>query len=281
VILLANSLLAGLIEPLRMACGVPVICQVQGEDGFMDELPEEWQGRAESLVRGKLQGASKIVAPCASHANEMAERLDHSIDRFTVVPPCVRPPATQAKRTMGSVVRIRHLSSIRRAKGLDLLVDALADLKDQPFDVCVGGKVLEPSYFAELKKRAQSLGVAFSFGGELATSEKAEFLAGCDFMVLPSRLKESRGIVALEALSHGTPIIAPARGIFPELAEVTGGVAVYSSDADLGDTIRRCLKDREEWVRRGAEAARAVAEHYSPRKSAAAAEACFTSAAGL
>jgi glycosyltransferase involved in cell wall biosynthesis len=275
VVVLANSLLAGLIEALANATHAPVFCQVQGEDGFLDELPEGWRAKAENLLREKTKEAAQFIAPCAAHAQDMARRLAQPIERFAIVPPSFRPVAGGYPTRMSAAIRIGHLSSIRRAKGLDLLVEAMSQLADLSLEFTVGGKVLEPAFYAEVIAQAASANVKIEFGGEIAPHDKAAFVAHCDFVVLPSRLRESRGIAALEALALGTPVIAPSTGIFPELAKATGGVAIYRSKNELASTIRACVADHAEWRCRGLEAALRVTERYSSSQAAAAAVACF------
>lgn len=275
VVVLANSLLSGLIGPLRKAAGVPVVCQVQGEDGFLDELPKEWRAKVESILKVKVKEASHYIAPCESHAQDMTARLGLPFERFSIVPPSIRTFAGGCRPRTGGSVRIGHLSSIRRAKGLDLLVDAMAELKDLSLSFLVRGKVLEPEYHTELIAQATRLEVTMDVGGEVLTQDKIAFLTQCDFTVLPSRLNESRGIVALESLALGTPVIAPARGIFPELAQVTGGVALYPLDGSLAQTIRECVIRRDEWRENGLAAARVVGDRYSGETAASAAIACF------
>ncbi len=274
VVILANSLLAGLIEQLKNTTGAVIVCQVQGEDGFLDELPEPWHGRSMALLQDRVKDAEGFIAPCADHAEQMSIRLNQDLAKFFLVPPGVASASAHAKPST-TVTHIGHLSSIRRAKGLDVLVSALAQLHDVPLKVSVRGKVLEPAFYQELVQMVGDAKVNVEFGGEISPHEKRAFLGGCDFLVLPSRLHESRAIVALEALACGTPVIAPATGIFPELAKNTGGVALYSGSDSLSKTIRRCVADKLEWRERGESAALAIAEQYSIAQSAKAAERCL------
>lgn len=275
IVLLANSMLGGLIDPIRLAAKIPVVCQVQGEDGFLDELAEPWREEAGALLRDGVKAAAGFMAPCQAHADEMAERLGVAVNRFCVVSPAVTPFSGALHGHGRTGIRLGHLSSIRHAKGLDLLIAALDELKSMGLKCAVRGKALEPAYLAQLKLRSSAAGIDVNFGTEVAPSDKPAFIAGCDFIVLPSRLRESRGIAALEALALGVPVIAPARGIFPELAQETNGVALYSQDQDLADAIRACIAERAIWRQRGIGAAHRVAERYSMNGSASAALHCF------
>jgi glycosyltransferase involved in cell wall biosynthesis len=207
----------------------------------------------------------------------MAARLKQPFERFSIVPPSVKSPTEPQNGENRGAVRFGHLSSIRWVKGLDLLVTGLSNSRGLDYHLTVRGKVLEPEFFRRVVGQAEAAGIDMHFGGEATPVEKADFFTQCDFLVLPSRLKESRGIAALEALAAGTPVIAPDRGIFSELAEATGGVALYNRDFELAEVLEQCAKNRNEWHARGIAAASAVSQQYPPRISAAAAIDCFTS----
>lgn len=76
----------------------------------------------------------------------MAALLDCPLERFQVLPhpapdrPLLPPPT--------GPFALGYLSSIRRAKGLDLLFEAFRDLPDD-WQLTVGGRVLEPPYHKE------------------------------------------------------------------------------------------------------------------------------------
>lgn len=213
VVIVSNSLLSGIIPALKGACPARILCQVQGEDGFLAELPDPWRGRALDLMKQNSAAADGFLAPCRSHAREMAALLACPLERFQVLPhpaperPLLPPP--DGPLTLG------YLSSIRRAKGLDLLLAAFKDLP-QDWRLIVGGKVLEPSFYKEALAIAKPFGGRIEFLGEVPPGEKEAFFRRIDLFVLPSRLKESRGVATLEALAYGRCVVVPQSGIFAE-----------------------------------------------------------------
>ncbi len=216
LIIVSNSLLSGIIPALKAASQAKVLCQVQGEDGFLAELPEQWRGKALALMRVNSEAADGLVAPCRSHAAEMAKLLSCPLERFQVMPHPApsRPllPQPSGPFTLG------YLSSIRRAKGLDLLLESFRDIPEN-WRLIVGGRVLEPAFYKEVLALAQPLGSRIEFLGEVPPSEKEAFFRRIDLFVLPSRLNESRGVAAMEALSYGRCILVPRSGIFSEWEE--------------------------------------------------------------
>src|SRR5204863_1163598 len=75
VIHLTNSLLSGLAGPLRRRLRVPVVCSFQGEDLFLDGLPESHRQEARSLIRAAAEEIEVFVAASVHHADLMASYL--------------------------------------------------------------------------------------------------------------------------------------------------------------------------------------------------------------
>jgi glycosyltransferase involved in cell wall biosynthesis len=69
--------------------------------------------------------------------------------------------------------------------------------------------------------------------GEIGEAEKSEFLGGAVALLFPIEWPEPFGLVMIEAMSCGTPVIAFNRGSVPEVVEqgVTGFVVETAEDA--------------------------------------------------
>ncbi len=111
------------------------------------------------------------------------------------------------------------LGLIRRYKGVDVLLDAVARLpKDGNWHFVVAGEAWD-GLDRELPVKARQLGIEdrvhFHFGW-LPEAEVPAFLAAADLMVLPYR-SGSQSAVAPIALAHGLPVLVTAVGGLPEL----------------------------------------------------------------
>jgi glycosyltransferase involved in cell wall biosynthesis len=80
--------------------------------------------------------------------------------------------------------------------------------------------------------------------------------------LVPSTTYETFGIVVIEALSHGTPVIVRNRGPLPELAARGGGL-VFDTPAELDAALRAVVSDPGLRDRLAGEAERAFREHWS------------------
>ena len=94
-----------------------------------------------------------------------------------------------------------------------------------------------------------------SFLGEIADEEKAALLGGARALLFPIDWPEPFGMVVIEALSCGTPVIAWNHGSVPELIEdgVTGWI-VDSEDAAV-EAVDPTRRHRSASVPRGLRAA--------------------------
>jgi glycosyltransferase involved in cell wall biosynthesis len=102
-------------------------------------------------------------------------------------------------------------------KGHDVLLDAWVDVvrnhPEKRLVIAGSGSCLE-----NLQQQAATLGIEKSvlFIGHLSAPEVHQWMAAADLFVLPSR-SEPFGIVLLEAMAHGLPVVASNVGGIPEV----------------------------------------------------------------
>jgi glycosyltransferase involved in cell wall biosynthesis len=159
--------------------------------------------------------------------------------------------------------RLLYAGRVTPLKGLDTAVRALAHLPQDTSLAVVG--TADPAYRAELEGLAARLGVGerLSIGPSLPHDAMAGAYAQADAVVFPVRWEEPWGLVPLEAMACGTPVIATG----------TGGSAVYLRDEAnalvvppeapeaLAAAIRRLAADSELRSRLVAEGRRTAQAH--------------------
>nr|WP_217497798.1 glycosyltransferase [Lysobacter enzymogenes] len=122
----------------------------------------------------------------------------------------------------------------RPRKGVEMLIDALAQLRAQGRDVslrAVGGFESD-AYREQVLAHAQARGVAEQIHWTGFTRDVSAELARIDLFVLPSLYGEGLPMVLIEALSLGLPVVATANEGVPEvLADGRAGELVPSGDA--------------------------------------------------
>lgn len=100
-------------------------------------------------------------------------------------------------------------------KGIDALMGAIADLKNK-FDlqlVVVGGDGPEAPDTQSLTRLVKALGIQdrVTFAGRIDQKDLPVYYSACDLLVVPSHY-ESFGLVVLEAIACGTPVVSTAVG---------------------------------------------------------------------
>lgn len=91
----------------------------------------------------------------------------------------------------------------------------------------------------------------------------AEIMACADLLILPSQ-NESFGLVALEAMASGVPVIASSAGGLPEVVDngETGFLAHVGDVEAMADGAIQILRDDETWRRFSEAATRSAVERY-------------------
>jgi glycosyltransferase involved in cell wall biosynthesis len=184
--------------------------------------------------------------------------------------PIVEVPPEQARQAraelgvredqtlLGSFGRLQHW------KGQDVFVAAAAQVaRDRPKSrfVVVGGSVfgLEPEFFELLKSDAARLGIADRITFTGFRSDVHRLMAACDIVCHTSRVPEPFGLVIVEAMAQGRPVVATEGG---GPSEIVGsddeGVLVPPDDPEKLAAAMMNLIDAPERRRRLGERGRAV-----------------------
>jgi glycosyltransferase involved in cell wall biosynthesis len=228
---------------------------------------EVWQPLPR-IRRGALRKADVVLAPSKYTADHVA--ADQGVDpaRIRVIPwgldPQFEALAVNATKSsppvnfpQGQVVlTVGRWRADERYKGMDTLITALPRLLTRwpELQLAAVGDGDDREWLEDL---ADETGVHrhVHFLSRLSYAELAACYGHCDIFALPSR-GEGFGLVYLEAMACGKPVIGGAHGGAPEVIEdgKTGYLVPHGDAAQLATAIETLLKDpqlREEMGRRG------------------------------
>lgn len=221
------------------------------------------QRRTRRLTRLALRAADDITCVAPYWQRLVADQLGR--DRVHVVSnplPAeaerqarIRPPPRQA-----GPLRLLSLTHLAPNKGLELLIDALAEGPSAPTLEIGGRGPLRESL--EERVRQRGLQDRVRFLGWIEGARKHEALMRADVFALPTRY-DSFGMGFVEAASYGVPSLALRYKAVPEvvLHGTTGRLAESATPAALAEEIMR-LEDPEERARLGESARRRAIEHH-------------------
>ncbi|MBL9200540.1 MAG: glycosyltransferase family 4 protein [Opitutaceae bacterium] len=233
LICLSNALLVGFAGELRRRLGAPIVTFFQGEDTFLDGLPEPYRSRAWAALKARLPASDLLISPTRFYADYMAPRLGLASADIAVVPNGIRLDGFSVADAPPAPPVIGYLARMSRDKGLDLLVEAFIalsrDLGDTTTRLHIAGAATagDEPLIAQLKHRLADAGLAgrIEWLPNVTREQKIAFLRGLTLFSVPTAYPEAFGLYVVEAMACGVPVVQPATAAFPELIGAAGGGA--------------------------------------------------------
>ena len=267
---------AGLAFSARFVTRTPVVltyhCDIQLPAGLFNRVVDR-------VVFGANFAAAALADRIVAYTEDYAIHsplLSRFRAKWAVIPPPVvlpppQPGAADAFAERWDLRRHRpvigFVARLAAEKGVEVLVEAMPEiLREFPnARVVFAGtyqNVLGEAVYAErLRPMLERLGEHWVFTGPLNQSELTAMYPHCDVQVVPSlNSTESFGLVQVEAMLHGVPVVASdLPGVrVPVRRTGMGEIAPIGDAAGLAAAILRVLRAREHYVRPRAE----IAAHF-------------------
>ena len=233
VVVFSNALLAGAVRRIKQLFTGPVLCVLQGDDIFLDALPDSHRVRVLDALRDRARDFDGFITHSRYYAEHMATELAVPLDRFHQLPLGIDLTGHDGQpRPAGDPFTIGYFARLCPEKGLHLLVEAFIRFhaKHPRTRLRVGGYLGERDqlFFQQVCQQAAHLGSAVEFIKHIDTHvQKVAFLKSLDVLSVPTTYREPKGLSILEALANGVPVVQPAHGAFPELIAATQGGLLF------------------------------------------------------
>ena len=278
IICLSNILLAGLARSIKERLGVPVVCLLQDEDGFLDGLVSPYSQQAWQIISERAGDIDAFIGVSKYYTETMQQRLRLGPDRAFVVYTGISLDGYELHRIQPEVPTIGYLSRMCPDRGLDTLVDAFLKLKkneklrDAKLRIAGGKRSDDEAFLKKIRQNLRSHGVIddVEFLPDFDREARIAFLRSLSVLSVPEKQPVAYGLYVLEALAAGVPVVEPASGVFPELLEITGGGLLCEPNnvEALADAIGSLLLDPDKMRRLGEQGRAAVFENFNIEQTA-------------
>jgi glycosyltransferase involved in cell wall biosynthesis len=218
---------------------------------------------ARQRERSVLSAAAGVVTTSEWTRRWLIERYELSPDRVHTAQPGV--DAADLAPGTGAGSELLCVAAVAPHKGHDVLLAALAKIADLPWRcTCVGTLDRDPGFVELLRRQvhADAIEHRVRFAGPRTGGDLDAAYASADLLVLASHA-ETFGMVLIEALARGLPVVATAVGGLPEslghgsdgqrpgllvppgdAGALAAALGDWLDDADLRDRLRGAARDR-------------------------------------
>jgi glycosyltransferase involved in cell wall biosynthesis len=284
IICLSNALLAGLARRFKLELNVPVACVLQGEDTFLDSLPESHRALAWRTLAERCADIDLFIPPTRYFGDRMGKRLNLPPERVRVIYDGINLEGYEPIQSPRSKIPspgtpvLGYFARMCREKGLDTLVEAFILLKERNrvpnLKLKVGGGCgpSDRPFVDALSERlkAKVFLEDVEFFPNVDRAGKLALLKSMSVFSVPALYGEAFGLYVIEALASGVPVVQPRHAAFPELIELSGGGAICEpgSPKALADALEPLLLDTEKARALGAAGRQAVHEKFNAEQMA-------------
>jgi glycosyltransferase involved in cell wall biosynthesis len=272
VAIVIDGLALGVLPEIAALSGRnPLIGLVHHPLALETGLAAEEAERFRASERAALAGMTSVIVTSPSTARVLIADYGVSPDLVRIAPPG-SAPAVCARPDSGGSIALLSVGIIVPRKGHDLLIAALAMLKDLPWRLTiVGDRTRDEQASGRLDADVLRHGLASRITIESAVPEErlAELYASADVFVLASRY-EGYGMAFAQAIAYGVPVIGTTAGAIPETVPAGAGLLVPPGEVPaLAAALRLVISDEAERARLAANA-RAAARRLPTWEAAAA-----------
>jgi glycosyltransferase involved in cell wall biosynthesis len=254
VIQLSNALIIGLARQLKQHMDVKIVCSLQNEDDWINEMAEPFQTQAWQMIGKEAINVDAFVTPSGYYKDFIIEKTGIAGEKIHTIPSGLDLNWIEDSVKTNPDPAIGYFSRVSYNNGFDKLTDAFILLKKMEefgnltLHVCGGFTSDDKPFISEQIKKIKKNGfsTAVKIYSEFMGSNKQDFMNSIDILSVPVRKYDAYGLYILEANASGVPAVQPNTGAFPEILTMTGGGVLYSPDTveELVRNLKDLLKDK-------------------------------------
>jgi len=223
----------------------PLVAMIHHPLAHESGLNDESKKLLFETERANLAQASIVIVPSSHIAGILISDYGVPSYKITVAPPGLDlDPVARAPITPPMILSVGI--QVRR-KGHDLLIRALAEIKDLSWQAVIVGAARDAEYAQELLDLRAELGLEgrIRLAGQVSDQELHSLYSQASIFALATRF-EGYGMVFAEAMAFGLPIISSDVGAVAETVPSAAGLLIEPNDANkLSLTLKRLLLEPE------------------------------------
>ena len=251
---LIDGLAGGALPPNAIrAIKAPVVMLCHHPLGMESGLTDAESRQLLNSERDALAVCDHVITTSKATATILQRDFGLSAGSMTVALPGTEPAP---RAPADGPCRILSVGSLSRRKRHHLLIETLAQFRDQEWTLRIAGPPVDKAVHDELVAQIETLGLRdrVRLLGALTSDEIAAAYQSSDLFVLASEY-EGFGMAFTEAMSHGLPTVGTR---CTAVEEATAGGAVMTDDAQLVEALGSLIRDaqvRKQWADRAWQAA--------------------------
>ncbi len=215
---------------------------------------------AKRYLKWYYNNFQKVIAP-TEYAKKILEKYD--VKNIVVLPSGIDLERFNGKKPKKNIIKklnikgriVLFVGRIVKEKNIDLLIDAAETLanKEENVTFLIVGKGPAEEYYKEMVKSRNIDNVVFT--GYIDNKFLPEIYYYSDVFAFPSKF-DTQGLVVLEAMAMGLPVIAPKESAPAEFIEEGKNGYLFNDNKDLTEKILLTLKNREKFRKKAIAKAR-------------------------
>ena len=215
---------------------IPVVLTVHGSDWYLNQDRK----KVISQIYNNMRCADKIIAvgkrlrldilEVFPEFKEKIEVVSNAIDKDYIIGEAETDIKTFSE---GKKTKILMVASYVRGKGLQILLPALKKITSENYEIIVMGNKLDVKYYKEICKLKTKLQLddKVKFLDAQPREKVSNYFKDCDFFILPS-LREGFGIVLIESLLYGKPVLTTSPGGPEDIVNKNNGLLAKGGDVE-------------------------------------------------
>lgn len=258
--LILDGLIYGSIDPAGLAkVRAPIVAMIHHPLALETGLDATLRDHLFATEKDNLALARHVLVPSPHTAKILTSDYDVARDRITIA-----QPGTEVSGGTPAPIDPPLILSVgiqHPRKGHDVLLHALAEVRDLPWRAVIVGSVHDANHARELAQIVEKLDLSdkITLTGRLPQKALDGLFATASIFALATRY-EGYGMVFDEALAWGLPIVSCATGAVPDTVPKGAGLLVAPNNAgQMAGALGRVLTDNALRMRMAKAALRAGA----------------------